>query len=379
MPRALYVQYVNPAFFPPLQQSSRVLADAGWQVRFVGCRASAEDKMEFPPHERIEVRLLAHTPPGWRQKLQYLQFALLCWWNFLVWRPAWIYVSDAMTCPVAWTLSLWPGARIIYHEHDTPAENANLLNRVCLAARRKLAGRARLCLAPNRLRLEKLLADTGATTRSLTVWNCPSGAEAATPKPASTDGEMRVLYHGSIVPSRVPETLVRALALLPEQVKLRLIGYETIGSQGYVRHLQELADALGVGERFAWWGPLSRHELMRRCGESDVGVSLFPMPCVDWNERTMPGASCKAFDYLACGLPLLVSDLPEWNEMFVEEGYARAADVNDPASIAAALSWYYENRAETRAMGERGRQRVASGWNYERQFAPVLAFLNGSI
>ena len=51
------------------------------------------------------------------------------------------------------------------------------------------------------------------------------------------------------------------------------------------------------------------------------------------NLRHMVGASNKAFDYMACGLPLLVTDLPEWVTAFVEPGYARACNPDDPDSI----------------------------------------------
>jgi hypothetical protein len=41
----------------------------------------------------------------------------------------------------------------------------------------------------------------------------------------------------------------------------------------------------------------------------------------DRNEQAMSGASNKAFDYLVCGLAVLVSNLPDWRSTFVEPGY----------------------------------------------------------
>ena len=86
----------------------------------------------------------------------------------------------------------------------------------------------------------------------------------------------------------------------------------------------------------------------------------------------MTGASNKPFDYLACGVPLLVSDLPEWRETFVAPGYALACNTDDPHSIAEALRWFVEHPEETRQMGERGRERILNEWNYENQFQNVL-------
>lgn len=103
-----------------------------------------------------------------------------------------------------------------------------------------------------------------------------------------------------------------------------------------------------------------------------------PMTTADVNHRHMVGASNKAFDYLAQGMALLVSDLSDWRAAFVEAGLARPCNPDDPASIGAALSWFASNRDEVRAMGERGRQRILDEWNYECQFAPVLAALAGA-
>ena len=49
-----------------------------------------------------------------------------------------------------------------------------------------------------------------------------------------------------------------------------------------------------------------------------VGLALMPLNSNDLNMRHMTGASNKPFDYMAAGLALLVSDLPDWRQMFVD-------------------------------------------------------------
>jgi glycosyltransferase involved in cell wall biosynthesis len=97
----------------------------------------------------------------------------------------------------------------------------------------------------------------------------------------------------------------------------------------------------------------------------------------DVNMRFMAGASNKAFEYLACGMPILVSDRPDWRAMFVGRGLARICDVGDARSIAAVLGEYLADPDARRAAGERGRQLILAEWNYDVQFAPVLAALAG--
>jgi glycosyltransferase involved in cell wall biosynthesis len=116
-----------------------------------------------------------------------------------------------------------------------------------------------------------------------------------------------------------------------------------------------------------------RRDLLRSAAKAHVGLALMPKSSKDINMQHMVGASNKPFDYMACGLPLLVSDLPDWLETFVEPGYALACDPGDPDSIEVALRWYLEHHDERRQMGLRCKDKIRQGWNYETTFAKVMA------
>lgn len=374
MRKVLYLQYTNPAAYPPLEHSSIILARDGWSVKFLGIRSEDTDALTFPAHEKIEVRQLEFCPPGWRQKLHYLRFVLSALWLTLRWRPSWIYASDPLVCPAALLLSWLPRLKVIYHEHDTPPHSANetLFMRFNFAARKQLARRAALCILPNEERAAQFSHElTSAPTRC--VWNCPRLDEVApTASQRADDETLWVLYQGSIVPERLPLSILDALQMLPACVKLRVIGYETLGHRGYVGELQAKAVELGVEKRVEFLGGMPRAELFEWCRKSDVGMAFMPRRSDDINMKFMIGASNKVFDYLACGLALMVADLPEWREEYVETGYALSCRLEQPESIANTVGEFLEDREKMRAMGERGRQKIISDWNYERQFAPVL-------
>jgi hypothetical protein len=57
--------------------------------------------------------------------------------------------------------------------------------------------------------------------------------------------------------------------------------------------------------------------------------------------------------------------------MYVEPGYGLACNPEDPESIAATIGWYLDHPTEMRAMGEQGRRRILTDWNYEAQFSVV--------
>jgi glycosyltransferase involved in cell wall biosynthesis len=234
-----YVQYANPAAYPPLEHSSRIFAREGWEVLFLGIPALGAESLSFPRHDRIKVRQISFCQAGWRQKLHYVQFCLWVLFSVLRWRSRWVYASDLMSCPVALILSFLPGFRVIYHEHDSPTletrdriSKISKFMRLVLWARRRLARRAQLCVLPNERRAERFRAESGSVMcngyrSTVVVWNCPSLEEVSEPRDAHDGSELWVLYHGSIVPSRLPLTVFEAVAILPEAVKLHVIGYET--------------------------------------------------------------------------------------------------------------------------------------------------------
>jgi glycosyltransferase involved in cell wall biosynthesis len=371
--RVLYIQYTNPGGYPPLQHSSKMLADAGWSVLFLGTGASGAGGLDFPPHERIAVRRMPFEKPGWKQKAQYLRFFLWVMWKALVWRPRWIYASDPLSCPAALAATYLPWVTVLYHEHDTPGEKqGDGFFALVMRARRNLAKRARICVLPNANRLKRFESELGPLRASACVWNCPGLYEVPPASRSAAGDSIWLLYHGTLVPERLSPVVIDALALLPDRVKLRAVGYETVGARGYAETLRQRAESLGIGHRLEILPAVSRSELLPITLRSDIGLALIPMRVSDYNFEAMAGASNKVFDYMACGLPVLVSALPEWCEMFVRPGYGLACNPEDAASIAAALRPLVEHPSGMREMGESGRRQILAHWNYETVFAPVF-------
>ena len=374
--RILYVQYTNPAAYPPLEHSAHLLARDGWRVLMLGIEVAGVETLRLAQHPQLVERRLGVSPQGWCGHLHYLGFCLWVvgwtWW----WRPTWLYASDALACLPALLARSLPGLRILYHEHDAPATAPRSAGQRLVAwARRRAIRRADLCVAPNAQRLARLTEETGRRQGLFGVWNCPAREEAAAPRAPDPRSGLRVLYYGSVTPARLPLAVLHALAQLPDAVHLHVLGYETSGHHGYMRQLLDTAARLGIAHRITCTGASRRAALLEHARQCDVGFAALPLRPADANLQDMVGASNKSFEYLACQLPLLVSDLPGWRTLFVEPGYGLACDPESPDSVARALRWCLDHPAETRAMGERGRQRILDEWHYERQFAPVLARL----
>ncbi len=363
MKKILYVQFTNPGMYPPLQHSARLLADQGWRVRFVGVQNSAMTDLTVAPHANIDVRMLASTPRGFRRKLKHRFFIAWAFLHALFLRPRWVYASDNMSAIPALLMKWCLRRKVIYHEHDSYGGRARGLLIRC----------ADVFVVPNEARRQ--IRSRGET---LVVWNCPRRDEILKrPREPKTSVGLRLLYQGSFSEDLLPLTLLEAVGNLPS-VTLDVIAVIPESEAAFLPVFLARVKALHLTERVRLHPSLPRRELLVRTPQFDVGISLMPLRPENPNLKFMTGASGKAFDYLAQGLPLLVSDLEDWRKFYVEPGLAIACNPEDPGSLAAAIGWFLDHSEELRAMGERGRQRCLAEWNYETQFQPVAIRLSGS-
>lgn len=364
--RVMYIQYTDPAGYPPLEHSAHMLADAGWRVLFAGIESFGV-RFKLREHERISTIRVSGRSGGAHGALKYVRFAIGTAVIARRFKPTWIYASDAMSAPAALLARKATGARVIYHEHDIPAPPANARNRAVMRAREKLIATADLLVVPAEGR-KRALGPAGDSAK--VVWNCPLPEEAADSVPVPHD-RITLVYAGSITRERLPASMIHALALLPQSLNLRIIGYQTVGAPDYVAELLGAAREAGVADRVTYAGAFEqRVSLLNEISACDIGIATTNTAGTDENMQTMAGASNKAFDYMARGLPILVTDDPAWRRMYVDPGFGVACNPLDPVSIAAALTPLLDAARRTE-MGERARRRIRDDWNYVRQFASV--------
>jgi alpha-1,3-mannosyltransferase len=165
--------------------------------------------------------------------------------------------------------------------------------------------------------------------------------------PRRPDGAS-IVVHGRIVPSKGLDDLVRALPAVPRAKQLVLLGS---AGEGERERLEELAAALGVGDRLEFHGSYSDAALLGRL--ATASVAAFPSHA--------EGFGLALLEALAAGVPVVARDIPAHRALLGEDLASALVDASDPAILASALDTCLGmGEPERSLVSERARHRARS-------------------
>jgi glycosyltransferase involved in cell wall biosynthesis len=268
--------------------------------------------------------------------------------------PQALHAHDLNTLPVAAALAWRLRLPLVYDAHELYPEISTLSRReagVWSLVERCLARRATsIVTVCESIAIE--IESRNGVPRPLVVLNCP---DAPPPAPAAAsllrdrcglpDDERVVLYQGGFAPNRGLETIIEAARLL-EQGTIVLMGWGQIEEE-----LRHQIHREGLGERVLITAPVPREEVVAYAVGADIG--LIPYEPVGLNNTfTTPN---KLFDYMAAGLPVVASRLPELVRFVEGEELGVTFAPGDPEELAAAIDQLLIDPARLGRMRERAR------------------------
>jgi glycosyltransferase involved in cell wall biosynthesis len=186
------------------------------------------------------------------------------------------------------------------------------------------------------------------------------------PTPYARRGAVFV-YIGAVAAIRGVFEMLAALALVPRELGARLV----LG--GLLSH-ESLRDEMrrSTGwERAEYHGWQSRHDIARQFDGARAGLLLLHP-----TENYLDSYPSKAFEYMAAGLPFIVSDFPLWRELFEDVGCAIFVNPLDPAAVARAMTWVLQNPEAAERMGAKGKAAARSRFNWQAESAKLLRLYN---
>jgi glycosyltransferase involved in cell wall biosynthesis len=175
-------------------------------------------------------------------------------------------------------------------------------------------------------------------------------------------------YMGGVSPIRGSIVTIEALQILKE--KGLEIPFECVGTVSE-QHRQEM-------ERFC-----------REAGLRDCRLSGYQLPTDGWAlmARCHAGLAVlqdvpnyresyptKMFEYMALGLPIVVSNFPLYRAIVERYQCGFCVDPGDAVAVAAALEWLARHPDQASVMGARGRDAVLTAHNWDNEAKTLLAF-----
>ena len=292
-------------------------------------------------------------------------------------RVALYHLHDPELIPLAILLKLLFRRKVIYDSReDFPHMMAN--KRYMPAVLRPLIARLVAFVESLAARhLDGILTADAATlrrfarrgrSRQLVFFNFPNLEFFPDPPPISKHYDL--VYRGGIAERTGAVVLLDALCLLRDQgcpAKTLLLGYFDDSRAEHA--LRSQIAACGLTHTIDLLGRIDHSHMAVTLAQARIGVCpLLPVP------KFFRNIPVKVFEYWACGLPVVSSDLPPIRPFFRHADCGFLVQPGDAAELASAIRWLLDHPQDARRMGARGRAAVTSRLNNALEIRKLLAF-----
>lgn len=200
-------------------------------------------------------------------------------------------------------------------------------------------------------------------SNAITICNYPILSEFQ--DVAENDQSRRsVTYVGNIGESRGIFETLEALALCKTD-----FDFELVGAFPQAATLEEAQAMQGWSRVSKYHGWVSRDQVSKVLTRTIVGlVNLRPHP------NYMDALPVKLFEYMAAGVPVVISDFPLWRQIVEAADCGVLVDPMDPHAVAEAIDFLVENPDRAWEMGKNGQKAVRARFNWDEEEKNLIRF-----
>ena len=166
---------------------------------------------------------------------------------------------------------------------------------------------------------------------------------------------------GSLTYQRGITHLIRAA----HQAGVKLILAGQYSSEEYRRELEAMPEYSCV----EYLGYIGRQELAQVYARSSIGMSTILNV---GQYASLDNFPTKDYEYMAAGLPVIVSDYPFMRRSVQQDDFGIAVDPDDVQAVAQAIGAILSDPQRAQQMGENGRQAVLQKYNWDIELKKLL-------
>lgn len=171
----------------------------------------------------------------------------------------------------------------------------------------------------------------------------------------------RVLYTGLLTLERGLRVMIEAAALVPARLHVELVLAGVIPNDDSRMAIDR------APEQVRYVGVLSRDAVIELYREGGIGLHVVaPL------HHFMESLPIKMFEYMAAGMPIIVSDFPEWAEIVHQWDCGLLVDPTSPKALADGIAALLVDPQRARSMGANGQRAVRGGLSWESQTTALL-------
>lgn len=258
------------------------------------------------------------------------------------------WVNDQLTrqydLQVGHFRDVWGGMAIFNHPHILPVYEANGFSSIELPVRypqlgagtiQKLIALENYCLhhaariiTPSHT-IYQHITRRGIPSQKIQI--LPNGAEIpehAPPHPQLPD--QYLVYAGAFQAWQGVDVLLKAMRYLQDKKELQLVLCSS-HTENHVRHFRKFVEKIDIQDQVIWKYQLSKPELSQIMQHALVSVA----PLTECSRNIEQGCSpLKIFESMACGVPVVASDLPVVREIITPNENGILVRAGRPAELA---------------------------------------------
>jgi glycosyltransferase involved in cell wall biosynthesis len=256
--------------------------------------------------------------------------------------PRVFVANDLPMLPVASQLAQRCGAKLVYDSHELYSEQefSDREKKRWTEIETKYIGACDVVITVNQSIADELehrygLSDVQVIYNAERSRNTPAVSRRFHEAFGLPVDKRIVLLQGGLSAGRNLEVLVDAMRYVKDPSVVLVV----LGDGLLLRSLQKMAHQEGLAERVFFHAAVPQNELLALTAAADAGMIPYQATCLN-NHYCTPN---KLFEFIAAGLPILATDLPEIRRLVEGQQIGLVGDTGSPRKLAALIDDFFSD------------------------------------
>lgn len=367
--------YSHPEYYPPTLNTVNALASFAEHVEML-CRNVKKDEITYNNNITLKksglfknIRAAETASYFWKLK-SFFHFTMLLFRTLKKTHPKWLIVYDPIPLLSYRLISffLWHKPKLWYHNHDV-LEISKLkkysISWFACKVEQNSFGKIDLFTLPSEER-KFLFPINKLKGQFIFLPNYPSIDLANQTNPIIENDSIKLIYQGHVGEGHGLDKLIEYISKKSLNITLSIIGNV---DTSYEQSLITLIKELKLLECVKIFPPIAHHELIIFTRLHHIGLGIHEPKNIAF--KTAATSSNKIYEYIACGLPVLLYDSNEYISKLKEKKWAFFTDLTFESidnSITNILKDYTE-------ISKSAMEDFKRNLYFEKHFSKVLPFV----